>query len=209
MVDLGQIRNHHGYYTALSRGSSASGTLILSGLHTKHITGGASGALRQEFRELELLDYITTMRFEGKLPAKMALANRRNTLIEMFREYKGYDFMPDTMHNAIKWSKNDPYLEWKHSDIEWAIIKATEQKANNSLKRKAPFVEHEDSLAPKRILPVPITSPSTPTAKLTKRKKPVTLHTPTTAGTWQPIGTIWQNNSCAYDAVITILFNIW
>ena len=76
VVDLGQIRNHHGYYTALSRGSSARGTLILSGLHTKHITGGASGALRQEFRELELLDYITTMRFEGKLPAKMALANR-------------------------------------------------------------------------------------------------------------------------------------
>jgi hypothetical protein len=63
--------------------------------------------------------------------------------------------------------------------------------------------------APKRILPVPITSPSTPTAKLTKKKQPVTLHTLTTTGTWQPIGTIWQNNSCAYDTVITILFNIW
>jgi hypothetical protein len=76
VVDLGQTRNHHGYYTALSRGSTASGTLILSGLHPKHITGGASGALRQEFRELELLDHITTMRFEGKLSGKMALGDR-------------------------------------------------------------------------------------------------------------------------------------
>ena len=24
-----------------------------------------------------------------------------------------------------------------------------------------------------------------------------------------PIGTQWQNNSCAYDAVFTVLFNIW
>ena len=24
-----------------------------------------------------------------------------------------------------------------------------------------------------------------------------------------PLGTRWQNNSCAYDAVITLLFNIW
>ena len=76
VVDLGQMHNHHGYYTALSRGSTAYGTLILSGLHSKHITGGASGALHQEFRELELLDCITTMRYEGKLPAKMAMASR-------------------------------------------------------------------------------------------------------------------------------------
>ena len=99
VVDLGQTRNHHGYYTALSRGSTAYGTLILSGLHSKHITGGASGALHQE---LKLLDCITTMRYEGKLPAKMAMANRRNTLIEMFRQHKEIDFIPHTMPDALK-----------------------------------------------------------------------------------------------------------
>jgi hypothetical protein len=33
--------------------------LILQGFDPKVITGGCSGALRQEFRELELLDEIT------------------------------------------------------------------------------------------------------------------------------------------------------
>jgi hypothetical protein len=208
VVDLGQTRTHHGYYTALSRGSTASGTLILSGLHSKHITGGASGALRQEFRELELLDCITTMRFEGRLPAEMALANRRNTLIEMFRKYKGYDFMPNTMPDAIKWSKKDPYLDWKHSEIEWAIIKAAEQKANNSLKRKA--LEHEDSPAPKRVPPISVAlSIGLASKKCKPRKKDQLIPPRAPLTTWEPVGTIWQNNSCAYDAVITILFNIW
>jgi hypothetical protein len=40
------------------------------------ITGGASGALRQEFRELELLDDITRLRFEDKLPSKVTMADR-------------------------------------------------------------------------------------------------------------------------------------
>jgi hypothetical protein len=43
----------------------------------------------------------------------------------MFRKHKGQDFMPPSMPDAIKWTTKDPYLEWKHSDIEWAIIKAT------------------------------------------------------------------------------------
>ena len=34
-------------------------------------------------------------------------------------------------------------------------------------------------------------------------------HASTTIQMNVPIGTQWQNNSCAYDAVITILFNIW
>jgi hypothetical protein len=150
------------------------------------------------------------MRFEGKLSGKMALGDRRNTLIEMFRKGKGYDFMPDTMPNAIKWSKSDPYLEWKHSDIEWAIIKATEQNASKSLKRKAPPSEHTYSPAPKRVPPALLASLSTSTlnkCKMTKKKQLVTPQA--TTDTWQPIGTMWQNNSCAYDAVITILFNIW
>jgi hypothetical protein len=212
VVDLGQTRNHHGYYTALSRGSTACGTLILSGLHPKHITGGASGALHQEFRELELLDCITTMRYEGKLPAKMAMANRRNTLIEMFRQHKGLDFIPHTVPDTLKWSKNDPYLEWKHNDIDWAIIKAAEQKTVDSLNRKAPYSEHVDSPALKCIQPTSLNSSSTHPlndGKLTKKEQVPVSQAPHFTDTWQPLGTIWQNNSCAYDAVITILFNIW
>ncbi|KAF8219915.1 hypothetical protein L208DRAFT_1025096, partial [Tricholoma matsutake] len=61
VVDLGETRTHQGYYTALSRGTTAAGSLILSGIHSNKIAGGASGALHQEFREQELLDTITTL----------------------------------------------------------------------------------------------------------------------------------------------------
>jgi hypothetical protein len=57
--DPNNLRSHQSYYTALSRSTTADGTLILQGFDPKVITGGCSGALRQEFRELELLDEIT------------------------------------------------------------------------------------------------------------------------------------------------------
>ena len=59
VVDRTYSRPHQGYYTALSRGICAAGTLILRGFHPSKITGGASGALQQECGELELLDNIT------------------------------------------------------------------------------------------------------------------------------------------------------
>jgi hypothetical protein len=45
VVDLTYSRSHQGYYTALSRSSSAAGTLILLSFHPSKITGGALGAL--------------------------------------------------------------------------------------------------------------------------------------------------------------------
>ena len=67
VVDLRYTQSHQGYYTLLSCGTSATGTLILGRFHPSKITGGASGALRQEFCELELLDDITTLHYENKL----------------------------------------------------------------------------------------------------------------------------------------------
>ena len=69
--DLNNLQTHQSYYTALSRSASAEGTLILQGFYPRKITGKCSGALRQEFRELEILDKITRLRYEGKLPIKV------------------------------------------------------------------------------------------------------------------------------------------
>lgn len=60
-TDLNNLSSHQGYYTALSRSATACGALILQGFDARKITGGCSGALRQEFRELELLDEITSI----------------------------------------------------------------------------------------------------------------------------------------------------
>jgi hypothetical protein len=208
VVDLSYTLTHQGYYTALSRGVSASGTLILGGIHPSKITGGASGILRQEFRELEILDDITTHRFQNKLPRKVAMGERRNALIALFREYKGTRYAPSEMHIALRWSKRDPYLEWEdNGEWHWKLVdRAAKKSADlhlaaakdgglpNNLKRRA---SHD------------------PLEKL-NIKKPKTIHSNAqdgdaeiSPGSLVPIGTQWQNNSCAYDAVCTILFNIW
>ena len=60
-VDLNNLLTHQSYYTALSRSATAQGTVILQGFDPHKITGYASGALHQEFHELELFDEITAL----------------------------------------------------------------------------------------------------------------------------------------------------
>ncbi|KAJ7927065.1 hypothetical protein B0H13DRAFT_1542437, partial [Mycena leptocephala] len=49
VVDLNNCRTHFSYYTALSRGTTSDGTLIVQGMDTSKISKGISGFLRQEF----------------------------------------------------------------------------------------------------------------------------------------------------------------
>jgi hypothetical protein len=70
-VDLNSCKTHQSYYTCLSRSSSAEGTIIVQGFDPKIITGGASGHLRQGFRELTLLDEITKLKYERMLPSEI------------------------------------------------------------------------------------------------------------------------------------------
>ena len=102
--DPNNLRSHQSYYTALSRSATAEGTLILQGFDPKVITGGCSGALRQEFRELELLDEITRLRYLRKLPA-LVDGDTRNHIIVAFREWKGEHYIPQSVHPSIRWSK--------------------------------------------------------------------------------------------------------
>jgi hypothetical protein len=224
VVDLSQCRSHQSYYTALSRSATAAGTLILNTIHPSKITGGASGALRQEFRELELLDNITTLIFNEKLPRKVAMGDRRNILIDQFRKYKGKSYMPSNMHKAIRWSKSDPFLEWQES-VDWRVIDLKTDRVSTDL-RLAPLTNETLLSTPdiisrsqgivspvKRKISYIVPGPAEKKPRIKRIKfdhliddplstsKPIRLNI--------PLGTQWQNNSCAYDAVITILFNIW
>jgi hypothetical protein len=69
VVDLNSCRSYMAYYTALSRSATSERTVIVQGFDNCKITRGASGYLRQEFRELELLDEITKLLYENALPA--------------------------------------------------------------------------------------------------------------------------------------------
>ena len=219
VVELSQCHSHQSYYTALSRSASAAGTLILNTIHPSKITGGASGALRQEFRELELLDNITTLIFNEKLPRKVTMGDRRNILIDQFREYKGKSYIPSSVHPAIRWSKTDPFLEWQEC-VDWRVINSKTDgiKANLNL---PPHTDETLASTPDVVSRLQgIVSPAkrklsyiVPDVKKPKIKKLKFTHLPDDPSNSIrlniPLGTRWQNNSCAYDAVITVLFNIW
>ncbi|KAF9488227.1 hypothetical protein BDN71DRAFT_1403563 [Pleurotus eryngii] len=70
-VSLADLRTHQGYYMALSRSSSARGTIIIQGFDHTKIVGRCSRALTREFRELELLDEISKRQYEGVLPLEV------------------------------------------------------------------------------------------------------------------------------------------
>jgi len=90
------IRDHLSYYTALSRSSTAEGTVIIQDFNPNKITCGASEYLRQEFRELELMDDITRLRFEDKLPSTVN-GHLRNAIIRQYQTLKGESYVPDAV----------------------------------------------------------------------------------------------------------------
>ncbi|KAF5365901.1 hypothetical protein D9615_010738 [Tricholomella constricta] len=143
VVHISNCASHHAMYTSLSRGICAKGTITLQGFSQNIITGGASGALRQEFRELELLDDITSLRYVGKLPKGMHDAGRRNTLIDSFRACKGLDYMPLTVAAAIRWDDARPFLPWVLEDVDWMVLtKASEKAALQPKKQLCPCKRH-------------------------------------------------------------------
>ena len=87
---------------------TAEGTIIVQGFDPKIITGGASGYLRQEFRELELLNEITKLKYKRKLPLEIN-GHRRNTIIRQFQKWKHASYVPKNVHTSLRWHKADPF----------------------------------------------------------------------------------------------------
>ncbi|KAF8969122.1 hypothetical protein BDZ97DRAFT_1654173 [Flammula alnicola] len=196
VADLNNLSNHQAYYTALSRSATASGTLILQGFDARNMSGGCSGALRQEFREIELLNDITWCRYMGKLPDTVN-GPTRNAIIETFREWKGIRYVPKEVHRAIRWSKRDPLLESEVYDIS-KLFPTNPQYATDSKKRR----RSDGNTQVHNIMT------ERPTKKIRRLGNAIapcrnSTHYP------PPTGMKWSQNSCAYDSIFTILFNIW
>jgi len=122
VVELNNCKTHQSYYTCLSRSATADGTIILQGFDSSKITGGAPGYLRQEFRELEILDYISKMRYQGTLLINID-GHRRNTLILQFQSWKGANYVPEEVHPSIQWSAAHPFIMQERNDVSWHIPK--------------------------------------------------------------------------------------
>lgn len=65
---LKHCRGSQSMYTCLSRSSSLQGTVIIDEFDQSKVTGGLTGALRAEFKDVEILNLITRLRYEHRLP---------------------------------------------------------------------------------------------------------------------------------------------
>jgi hypothetical protein len=208
VVDLNNCRSHQSYYTALSRSASAAGTCILQGFDVRVVTGGASGALRQEFRELEMLDNITCLRYQGKLPASI-IGDQRHIMISKFRDWKGQDYVPAHVHKSIRWGKHSPF----HVDIDqsapsWQILS---KNITNSQSGVQPAHDSGTQLLnpSKRKHDLESNNMPSTTHPVKKLKSHHTSMDMQLINMPMPLGTMWQDNSCAYDSVVTLLYFVW
>ncbi|KAJ3753330.1 hypothetical protein EV360DRAFT_53656 [Lentinula raphanica] len=191
-TDLNTLNDHHAFYTALSRSTTYHNTIILQGFDHRNITGGASGALRKELQDLELLDEITRLHYENKCDSSVQ-GSTRSVLIESFRNWKGETFNPPHIHTAIRWSKKDPYIVDEQPFLEWKIVGPLKKQLKQS--QSTTIVHANNTSLSKR--PLPVDGCGTPSPRPDKKHaNPV-------------VNLKWSNNSCAYDALFLILRQIW
>ncbi|KDR73768.1 hypothetical protein GALMADRAFT_71756 [Galerina marginata CBS 339.88] len=188
-------KSHQAIYTALSRGATAEGTALLDNVDITKLQGGISGYLRQEFRELEILDKITELRFLNKLPDGV-LTELRNPTLRNFSKFKEeLQEVENELHPALKATSSDT-LPARGNDETW------DYSLKNNKKRKANNVH---DIGEMRSKPIAKKSPaSLPTSKENHyASSPITNNV--------IIGPRWDNInwSCAYDALYFILYNAW
>ncbi|OBZ78025.1 hypothetical protein A0H81_02091 [Grifola frondosa] len=207
---LKYARNHQSIYTSLSRSSSLLGTLIIGDLNESKMTGGASGGLRRELRELEILDDITKMRMLGTLPGQIH-GHSRGQLIQSFQQFYGKRYVPRAVHSALNWQHlPDAELNPPAQPPPWTLIHHKKSKLPPTAKSSA-------ATRTKSNPPQPTTAgnprwmpPCTPT--VCQAPAP-TSHTFDAVRMDRPpvSGPIWDNRnwSCAYDATLMIIFNVF
>ncbi|TFK58475.1 hypothetical protein BDN72DRAFT_782051, partial [Pluteus cervinus] len=199
VVHLNYCKSHQAVYTALSRGKSHAKTLIIQGFEKKHFQGGCSGVLRQEYRELELLDYITYLDYHSQLPSHV-LSNTRNSTIANFQKWKGKDFVPTGVHKAIKWTSKDPFVKANdENNIQWKIIDDSTQMESETSKEDVSANDQMILSSENTEVQKPIISAKLKSGPNKRKKPPNTIC----------CGPLWKDNSCAYDVVLTCLYHIW
>lgn len=211
VVDLRNCRTCQSIYTCLSRSASLDGTVLVQDFDASKIQGGLSGYLRQEFRELELLNEITRRRYCRLLPEALLGENRTN-LIHQFWDVVGKSYRPEGVHPSIAWSDEAPLtlsgMDQPNSKDGLPTNPANEssslgKRKYDSISSNTNYVvaQGTEKLTGTNDLPAP--------KQIIKRRK-TTQDGGNVLGPANK-GLVWDGDtwSCAYDSVLTILFQVY
>ena len=166
--------------------------MLIQKFNEHKITGGISGWLRQEFRDLNALDDITRLRYEGHLPDNI-FGPLQNPAPRAYYVWIG-DLKDDgDWHSTVKYKVGECKVKPVESDATWDInmFHALRRVGANcvSLKRGTNKIDAMEK-----------------TGRAVKFAQPASI-----SHLSPPLGLIWdsENYSCAYDSLFTILYNIW
>ena len=190
VVDPKYLETYQSMYTALSRGSTSSGTVLLREVNPIRIQGGLKmrhGDLYKEMQQLELLDDITTQKYQGNLPPEVE-GLLRWELIGSFLKQMGSSYIPPNVDKCLGWTEGSKaafptfptYSEWELVDVpkkDKAIGSNNHVPPTQTGKRKVQEKQQMDK--PLKRICLPIQSPLQ--------------------------GFTWKKNSCPFDAILTIL----
>ncbi|KAJ3564751.1 hypothetical protein NP233_g8086 [Leucocoprinus birnbaumii] len=184
VIDFAKCKNHQSYYTCLSRGKTAEGTVVLGSFDPKPVTKGIQGWLRQEFRALHALDEVTKWIFEGRTPISFSGLTRRDFLNHFYSSTDAPN-IDQSWHTELRCrAGEDPIRDQEFID------KSTTDAMRETLNADSSRANHLGKSSKKRKIQHLGDTP------LLQRLPP-------------PTGIQWdrQNPSCAYDAVFTIICN--
>jgi hypothetical protein len=152
--------------------------------------------LWQEFRELNVLDEVTRLRFEQTL-LEGIFGPLRNPLIWSY-----YLWLKDKRddldwHPSIQYEAHESQLKPVEADRTWDINIA-------SIYRESTKKDAQSHYSLKRSNVDDADAPTMDSAKLAKT-------TNSSASSSSLLRLVWdhQNHSCAYDSLFTILYNVW
>jgi hypothetical protein len=148
-----------------------------------------------------------------------AIGIHRNILIEQYHLIKGPHYVPKNVHNDIRWNKKDPILEPDIVFLPWQIVvKNNNNKISINVvsQNNKEYVAAEGSTSVK-INPLKrnieeVDSDNFDNLPALKKLQKSTLQEVGTSQLIQlrhPKCFIWSNNSCAFDAVLSIFHEIW
>ena len=196
VINLSHCKNFQSIYTCLSCGSSAAGTIIVQGFNSTKITRGLSGHLRQEFRELNLLNNITLKIFEGHISTSY-LGTLRNPMI--YKYQNNFPIQKETTgwHHTLKDTTNEIFITKCETDGTWNL--SSYDKLLNIITNVKNKKQKTKSLED--------------TEYTTFNKHTQNSYTPNNNNlqTQSPKGLIWDsvNYSYAYDSLFTVLYHLW